>query len=340
MKPFESLTTRGRARRLRGIALNALHAYDLDVERVRLINNVSNCTFRVDTADGSSYALRINLPGLRSAAEIRSELTWQEAICRETDIPAPLPVRTRSGDLVVEAEAPGVPELRLCNLVTWVRGTTLRRWAAPRYFRKLGRLSAELHAHGASFEPPEDFSLPRLDTDLPDTMPDLLRSGERPAEINTESFALVQQVRDALAAELERLYTPDSRLQVIHGDLHWWNVLVYRSRLHPIDFEDCAWAFPVQDIAITFYYLLRHPDYEALTTAFRAGYEEYRPWPEEYEGQVDLFIGQRALDLINLLLNSTYVEDRELIPHFVENLSRYYWPLFECAVALRQVAAG
>ena len=39
MKPFQNLTGRGRARRLRRLALNALKLYDLEVERLSLVTN-------------------------------------------------------------------------------------------------------------------------------------------------------------------------------------------------------------------------------------------------------------------------------------------------------------
>lgn len=332
MRPFDTLTTRGRARRLRVLASRALAAYDLDARRIRLVNNVSNCTFRVDAADGSAYALRINLPGARTAAEIRSELTWQEAVCTETDIPAPRPVRTRDGDLIVQAAVPGVPEPRLCNLSTWVPGRTLRRAVTPESFRQLGELSARLHQHGATFEPPEGFTLPRLDTVLPASRPDRLFTGQRPTGITPEAYALLQAINAAVEEELARLFQPGYRPQVIHGDLHWWNVLVYCGKLQPIDFEDCAWGFPAQDIAITFYYVLWDERYDSLLAAFREGYERIQAWPEDFPGQLDLLLGQRALDLINLLLDSPYREDRELIPAFVGIVEQTYRSRFERAM--------
>jgi Ser/Thr protein kinase RdoA (MazF antagonist) len=326
---FETLTKLGRARRLRGLAERALLEYDIDVARIRLVNNISNCTFRIDAADGCSYAMRVNLPGMRTADEIRSELVWQEAIYRDTDIPVPLPIRTCTGDLVAVVESRGVPEPRVCNLSTWVRGRTLSRSATPESFSKLGELSAGMHAHGAGFEPPPGFSVPRLDSLFPAGMPDRLFTDDGAWELSRDTRKLMTQVREALADELGRLYKSGARPQIVHGDLHWWNVLVDRGKLQPIDFEDCALAFPVQDIAITFYYLLGDPGFAGLVEAFRAGYAQRRPWPEEYPGQIELLTGHRALELVNLLLNSKYQEDLELLPEFIEIVDRDYRPLFE-----------
>jgi Ser/Thr protein kinase RdoA (MazF antagonist) len=329
VKPFDSLTKIGRARRLRRIALKALDAYALDVSSIRMINNEANCTFRIDTTDGNAYALRVNLPNMRSAAEICSELVWQEALWSDTDIAVPRPIRTRDVGLVVEASAPGVPEPRLCNLSSWVYGRTLSRSKSEAIFAKLGSLAAQLHQHGAAFQPSEAFSVPTLDTVIPHGRPDVLFEGGEINKLPAGARSLILEMRSALDAELARIFAPGQPRQIIHGDLHWWNVLVYRGTLQPIDFEDCVWAAPIQDIAITFYYVLWDERFRAYLDAFRQGYERIQPWPEAYAGQFELMMGQRALDLLNLLLSSPYANERELIPEFVDIIDRTYRPHFE-----------
>mgnify|MGYP001412571599 CR=1 FL=1 len=59
---WQKLTVRGQARRLRPLALAALRQYDLDVVRLRLITNNFNGIFRLDTAAGQKYILRVALP--------------------------------------------------------------------------------------------------------------------------------------------------------------------------------------------------------------------------------------------------------------------------------------
>ena len=61
MKPYAALTVRGQARRLRGLALEALKQYDLEVARLRLVTNDFNGIFRVDTIDGRKLILRAAL---------------------------------------------------------------------------------------------------------------------------------------------------------------------------------------------------------------------------------------------------------------------------------------
>ena len=112
MKPFAELTYRGRALRLRRMALAALEHYDLAVRRVRLVTNEMNGIFRVDTMDGQKYILRVTDPsGCHDLEEIRSEMMWLAALRRDTDLGVPEPLTTRDGALVTTVEVPGVPEV-------------------------------------------------------------------------------------------------------------------------------------------------------------------------------------------------------------------------------------
>jgi Ser/Thr protein kinase RdoA (MazF antagonist) len=53
-------------------------------------------------------------------------------------------------------------------------------------------------------------------------------------------------------------------------------VIVNRGTVTPIDFQDLAWGFEVQDIAITLCALHRFADASTLVDAFFHGYREVR----------------------------------------------------------------
>ena len=323
------LTTQGRARRLRVLALEALKEYDLDIRRVRLVNNETNCTFRVDTVDGEVFALRVSLPEVHSFEEIEAEVEWQLAISRETDVPVAAPQPSRSGAFVVTAGARGVPEERHCVLFSWLRGRALEEVASPSSFHRFGALAARLHRHGATFEPRRPERIRRLDALYPFGDPEKILDEATARLFDPDSYATLREMRRASKRELDWLFDGDRSPQLIHCDLHWWNVVSYRGRLQAIDFEDLGWGFPVQDIAVTLYYTARTDEYPELREAFKAGYETVQPWPEMYPGQIELLMVHRAVDLFNFVLNSTYREDRELLDGFVQNIQTHHRSVFE-----------
>ncbi len=329
MQPFAFLTTQGRARRLRALALEALNYYDIDVARIRLVSNETNCTFRIDTVDGGIYALRIGVPDVHSNEEIEAEIAWQLAIARETDIPVALPLPSRSGDNVVTAGARGVPEERQCVLFSWAPGRMLAANPTPEGFETFGRLSARLHAHGRIYIPPIPAAIRQLDRLYPFGDPEQILNDKTRSLFSAIDYKRLLEMRSACERELTWLYQRDTAPQIVHGDLHGWNVMNYRGQLKFIDFEDLCWAYPVQDIAITLYYAARSKAYANLRAAFERGYETEAIWPEMYPGQIELHMVHRAIDLFNFVLGSAYRADEELLSGFVQAMQGHHAEQFE-----------
>jgi hypothetical protein len=65
MRPYQKLTYRGKARRLRKLALNALAQYDLDITTIQLTGLFTNGLFRIRTLSGPSYIIRVCAPEWR-----------------------------------------------------------------------------------------------------------------------------------------------------------------------------------------------------------------------------------------------------------------------------------
>lgn len=329
MQPFAFLTRQGQARRLRALAFAALEHYDLNVERMRLVNNETNCTFKVDTIDGCSYALRISLPDVHSIAEIEEEVAWQLAVANETGIPVPEPIPTQSGSYVVTAGARGVPEERHCVLFSWLRGRTLEDVASPESFHRFGALAATLHRHGVCYKPCKPDVIRRSDRLYPFNDPEKLLDQSTAQLFPEDAYEALLEMHAAAMRELDWLFSRGERPQILHGDLHWWNVMSDRGRLQVIDFEDLTWGFPVQDIAITLYYADRTDGFPRLREAFREGYESIAPWPEMYPGQIELHMVHRAVDMFNFVLGSTLKEDQELLDGFVDAIQTHHRKVFK-----------
>ncbi|MCO4771851.1 MAG: phosphotransferase [Deltaproteobacteria bacterium] len=294
MRPFSQLTLRGRARRLRALAQAALANYDLDVRRLRLISNTWNCVFRLDTPRGP-LILRVTLPGHgHSPASVRSEAAFLDSLARESTIDVPQPVPARDGRLVVSAEAPGVPEPRMCVVYTWIRGTNLSGSLNPASLHLHGELHARLHAFGAGWRTPPDFAIN-----------DFTRVFHYPSPVvlwDADLLGYEALFREALQASDQLIAVVRRRDPVIvtHGDLHQANALLHRGVLRPIDFEDLMWATRGLDVGTSLFYLSR-VDYEERRDAFRAGYESVAPWPEGAPGEIDLLRVPRALLLMNFM---------------------------------------
>jgi Ser/Thr protein kinase RdoA (MazF antagonist) len=324
MKPFDQLTNRGKARRLRKLTINALNQYEFEVADIRLVGMRVNTVFRVRTAGGSSYIIRICKPGWRTIADLSSEIAWLRALSRDTDIGVPEPQPTWNGNFIVRACAEGVPEVRHCVVLSWIPGTLLGARLTETNLYKMGVLFARLHEQAADFTPPKGFTQRKMDTIYACGERDVLFYDSCRDAFTPRTRDILERTRDKVDEAFERLYADPTGLRVIHNDLHHNNVKIHRGRLHPFDFEHTMWGYPVQDFAVALDGLMirvARDEFEPLQRAFRAGYESRIEWPETYKGQIDTFQAGRMLWAANYVAQF----ERE---HLGEHLDRLA-PQFE-----------
>jgi Ser/Thr protein kinase RdoA (MazF antagonist) len=303
MKPYSMLTLHGQAQRLRQLAMNALTHYDLDVARLRLLTNDMNGIFRIDTADGRKFVLRVTLPeGGHTLEHVTAEMDWLAALARDTQLSVPQPLPARDGSLVVEASAQGVPEARLCVVFSWVKGNDLADDLSADNLVRLGELMAQLHIHALNYHPPNQQALLHFDRVFPFPEPVLFFEEKYSLLFPPERRAVFEEAIAWVQDSIDRLQASGEPARILHGDLHQWNVRNRRGVLSPIDFEDLMLGWPVEDIATTLYYLPQESS-PAWRAAFEAGYCRHSLWPERQAGEIDSFIAARALGLANFLLN-------------------------------------
>lgn len=304
MKAFHQLTPAGRTRRLRRLALNALAQYDLETARVDLITNDTNAVYRVTTRAGERWVLRVTAPeGGHSADHLTAEMDWLLALARDTNLRVPHPLAARSGERVLRAAAPGVPEERFCAVFSWLPGTNLAAQLSQPNVARLGELSACLHEHARGYLPPAGLDLLVFDRPLPFPEPVILFEPAAAGLFSDQQQALFAHWYARIQAVLARLAAGGDAPRILHGDLHPWNVRIQAGVLAPFDFEDLMWGWPVQDIATSLYYFIDRPDFAQLRAAFETGYRRTAGWPERAEGEINTFIAARGIGLLNLVLH-------------------------------------
>ena len=301
MKAWDDLTERGKFRRLRPLAVAALQRYDIVPQRLRFVGGFTNALYRVDTSD-RAYALRVDYMQDHRDTDVDIEVAWLDALAADTDLDVCRIVHAADGAPWVMAAAPGVPGERRVTMFEWIPGKPIADALSPERYHQLGRLAAGLHRHGAGFVPPHRpmewnkvFYWPEEFDPVVHHLPEHAHhfTGDR-RQVLEQTIAAVQPAFDRLDA---------AAAQVIHGDLHPWNVHAYRKRLIAFDFEDVAWGHPAQDVAITLFYERSNPMYGELRVAFEEGYRTVALWPVAYEGELEHFMAARTVMFVNFVLN-------------------------------------
>lgn len=314
MKPWGDLTEAGQMRRLRPLARSAFGRYPLDIRRLRLVGGFENVVFRVDGSDGS-FAVRVDLHQSHADTDVDIEVAWLEALARDTDLDVSRVIRSVAGEPYVYEEAAGVPGARRCTVFGWMPGAPIAERMTPARYFNLGVLAARLQAHGAGFRPPATpMKWNRIFYWAEDIVVyDRFAQGTKQRAIFDAAAELVESAFDRLPAE---------GAQIVHGDLHPWNVHGVRDRVYALDFEDVMWAHPVQDVAISLYYEQDHPAYGDLREAFVEGFSSVALWPERYDGEIAHFETARRLMFVNYVLRTGFADDA-WVARAMENVERF-----------------
>jgi Ser/Thr protein kinase RdoA (MazF antagonist) len=289
MRAYTDLSEAGRLRRLAAMARSALHHYDLDRPDAAFHAFETNLLYRVTSASGERFVLRLAVPGWRTLTDHRSEAAWLDALAGDTGVGVPRIVPSRSGELVLQLGSPDVPGTWNAMLMTWLPGRLLGHFLSERNLEKFGALFAELHHHGAAWTPPPGFTERRFEHWLSRGEENLVTGGGRtdppdgPADVlSTHARELLERVDQSVARAYAAIDRSD--LRVIHCDLWHDNVKLDHGALHPFDFEDTVWGFRAHDIAMAMLDLLESTGetrYAALLPAFRRGYEAHLAWPTD-----------------------------------------------------------
>jgi Ser/Thr protein kinase RdoA (MazF antagonist) len=288
MKSYNALSDAGKLRRLHALAIDALTHYNLSNPEIAYHGFSTNLLYRVTTASGERFMLRLAAPGWRTFEDLLSEALWLDALSRETTIPVPRIIPARSGEFVLPLCGPDVPVTWNTSLMTWVPGRLLGHYLTERNLANMGELFAKLHQHGAAWTPPAGFTTRRFEHWLSRGEENLITGdGRSAATLSPDSRMLLESMHrhvEAAYAALDR-----SDLRIIHCDLWHDNIKLYQGVLHPFDFEDTVWGFRAHDIAMAMLDLLEttgeahevgRPTYAVLLAAFRRGYERLLTWPD------------------------------------------------------------
>jgi Ser/Thr protein kinase RdoA (MazF antagonist) len=269
---------------------------------IRLTNNA---VFQV-AADSRRFALRVHRPAYRSLAHTRSELQFLEVIHRQlgrTRIRVPQPIRTRSGDLMVEVPV-GPGETRHCDLLSWIDGRVLRfsEGLDPGAAHLLGEALARIHVVAEQFEPPRGFDLPWWDAEAMFTSASPFAPGRLEEVVSSADWSLLQDLAERTREAFEGIARTSGASGIIHADFILGNChfarRAGRQEVGILDFDDLGWGYFVYDLCPLLGNLTDYPNHVTLRRAFLAGYRTVRRLPRACEVHLPVLMAARHATVI------------------------------------------
>jgi len=285
----------------------------------------SNVQFRVVTESGEQFVLRVGTPHANTRTNIDVEVAWLDALRQETDLEVVRPIRSKEGSLIVDEHDEDLGKERACVLFSWVPGQPMGDGAGTFAYRLLGAMSASLQEHGRHWSPPRGAQMRIWDEVF-------YYREEDPVILHTPKYshlfdmARLRTIEKAIRLSQDVIVDSygSGLPQVVHGDLHEWNVHLAGSRIHAFDFEDVMIALPAQDAAISLYSSRNSEIKDDIRKAFRKGFESVAEWPIVDERQLDGFHAARQVMLMNYAARTLPVdESTEFLDRVMPWLDRY-----------------
>ena len=283
---------------LHELAKKAACRYPLIADSVSLLSLSENATFLVcrETSDERAV-LRIYRSGYNTLVEIRSELAWMAALRETTPVRTPAVLTALSGTAVIAVHHPATGS-RHCAVFEYLPGVSPSGQDLSACFEMLGKISACLHNHSASWHAPSWFRRRRWD--IATTI------GTKPAwgdwrnapDIDVEGCKLVERVCDRIAQSLGRAVPSPDSFGLVHADLRLANVLVRGDELSLIDFDDCGFSWHLWDLATALTFMEDDPHVGTHVEAWCRGYRTCRSIDQKQWSHVpDLLMLRRVLIL-------------------------------------------
>lgn len=264
----------------RDIVLRALKAYDLDWTKIEYIKQSDSITFKVETETAGKLLLRIH--GERcSRAEILSELEWLRHLSQTAELVVPVGLPDSSGCYIMET-GEQEPD-RFLTVMRWVEGEHAAGKLTKEQLHAVGVMLAGMHEAGEQFVPSAEFTRPAWGADSFRKDWDKLER-HHSAMVPEAGWKLYQAAAARIRGDLEAM-TPDSgSYGLIHGDLHFGNVVFTEGQPRAIDFGRCGYGFYLYDLAAALLELSTEQRRSLIQ-----GYNSVRPLEPDVERKLECF---------------------------------------------------
>lgn len=287
---------------------------------IRLINVSENLTFLLETTDSHKSILRVHRPGYRTDKEIASELIWLDQIRSENLIVTPTTIRGRDGARIQKIKSPTTGEALSLVMFEFVEGNHPQEDNNPiELFHSLGQMAATLHKQSRKWSRPANFYRQHwnLDTIL----------GEEPVwgkwqcapGITEEISSILLRAETKLTHRITSFGKSTHNYGLIHADMRLANLILNRSQIVLIDFDDCGFGWFLYDFAATVSFMENHPRLEDFKQEWLEGYREKQPISNREESFLNDFVMLRKLALLAWIgSHSESDEPKLLAPHFAQ----------------------
>jgi Ser/Thr protein kinase RdoA (MazF antagonist) len=264
---------------------------------ITLLNVSENATYRLDSTDGRRIVLRVHRTGYHTAEAISSELAWVRSLRDEGVVTTAPVVPTPDGREVVGVRHPDGEE-RFVVGFEWMDGVHPPEDRLVDDFAQLGAITARLHGHAKTWQPPSGFT--RLTWDYDTSLGDRGHWGrwQDGLGVGAAELDVLGRCSDLLSRRLEAFGQSPDRFGLVHADMRLANLLVDGPRVGVIDFDDCGFSWYLYDLGSSLSFIEHLPVVPELIESWVGGYQTVAPLTSSEVAELPTFVMLRRLLLV------------------------------------------
>lgn len=280
--------------------------YNIKPQSLQFLAQETNVLYKLTDNNDKKFLIKIFQENSSTLEDNLLEVHVMNLINAKGRLSIPSILSSRDGKKIQEIETDKLnPNVRTV-IYSWLEGDDLGGNENEERFVQLGEITALLHESTRGEVIPKNFTPKKWNQVFYFQGEKLLYKDEKYQRfLSKEYHVIMDKIIPYLNNRLSSYYQMnESNLQLIHGDLNPWNVIVDGKNMHMIDFEDVMLGLPLHDIAILLYYYKYEAgyDFKDVKRLFFKGYEKVRPLPKFDEFDLDLFMTARRINFMNYIL--------------------------------------
>lgn len=298
------------------ILQEAMHRYGIAAGQIHPLDGFESFIYEFQR-DSANYILRISHSIRRSEDLIRGEVDWINTLA-EGGVSVARAVDSQTGNLVeIMPDAQGGYFLT----TAFVKAAGQRPWEAgwtPERYATYGTLLGKMHALAQHYQPADPaWKRPAWDDDIM----------EFPDRYLPASESVAKQKYLAVCEHLRTLPKDSASYGLIHQDAHQSNFLMDETgSITLFDFDDCAYSWFINDIAIVLFYIsVEEEDVPAFTREFMShflrGYRQFHSLDPKWLREIPHFLKLREIELYAVIHRDFDLEniDNAWCAHFMRD---------------------
>lgn len=296
---FEQFSESQKLEHLKAVAKRALAHWNLPLQsELKLLSLSENATYSVKSPDGEIKVMRVHRTHYHSLQAIRSEIEWMRALQTQAKIATPQAILTQNNEYIVCIETAEINEQRFVVLFDWIEGEAPDESQLLAPFKRLGKITAQLHIHAKQWQPPKHFE--RLIWNFPGCLGDSAHWGDWRAApgLTKQSQSTLEQAIDLLEQKLDGYGISPNKFGLIHADLRLANLLEVDGDTRIIDFDDAGFGWFLYDLGSALSFIETREDIEDLIHHWLVGYEQVALLTDEDKSMIPSFVFLRRMTLM------------------------------------------